>query len=245
MSSIFLNRVSHPDLLSCNVKITLKKVVTISSLSIVMLLAGQMANAATDFQQGSYTQKAAFSFEQALARAQSYQIQQGVWQAQQQMAEAQLKQSRLWANPSLSIEQTGLQSDQEKELAIGISQPLDIFGQRKAAQHLAKVEMSKVDLAEQRYKAELELIVKYFWSQVALLELEKSLIGEQLAVSQENLSASEKRYQAGSIAQVDVDRVRMSHLENQRLYQQVDLKLQVAKQQLANLWGGDSNQFQL
>ncbi|MDH2464714.1 TolC family protein [Acinetobacter baumannii] len=245
MSSIFLNRVSHPDLLSCNVKITLKKVVTISSLSIVMLLAGQMANAASDIQQGSYTQKAAFSFEQALARAQSYQTQQGIWQAQQQMAEAQLKQSRLWANPSLSIEQTGLQSDQEKELAIGISQPLDIFGQRKAAQHLAKVEMSKVDLAEQRYKAELELIVKYFWSQVALLELEKSLIGEQLAVSQENLSASEKRYQAGSIAQVDVDRVRMSHLENQRLYQQVDLKLQVAKQQLANLWGGNSNQLQL
>ncbi|EPJ3657677.1 TolC family protein [Acinetobacter baumannii] len=245
MSSIFSNRVSHPDLLGCNVKITLKKVVTISSLSIVMLLAGQMANAASDIQQGSYTQKAAFSFEQALARAQSYQTQQGVWQAQQQMAEAQLKQSRLWANPSLSIEQTGLQSDQEKELAIGISQPLDIFGQRKAAQHLAKVEMSKVDLAEQRYKAELELIVKYFWSQVALLELEKSLIGEQLAVSQENLSASEKRYQAGSIAQVDVDRVRMSHLENQRLYQQVDLKLQVAKQQLANLWGGNSNQLQL
>ncbi|MDO7506684.1 TolC family protein [Acinetobacter baumannii] len=245
MSSIFSNRVSHPDLLGCNVKITLKKVVTISSLSIVMLLAGQMANAASDIQQGSYTQKAAFSFERALARAQSYQTQQGVWQAQQQMAEAQLKQSRLWANPSLSIEQTGLQSDQEKELAIGISQPLDIFGQRKAAQHLAKVEMSKVDLAEQRYKAELELIVKYFWSQVALLELEKSLIAEQLSVSQENLSASEKRYQAGSIAQVDVDRVRMSHLENQRLYQQVDLKLQVAKQQLANLWGGDSNQIQL
>lgn len=245
MSSIFSNRVGHPDLLGCNVKITLKKVVTISSLSIVMLLAGQMANAASDIQQGSYTQKAAFSFEQALARAQSYQTQQGVWQAQQQMAEAQLKQSRLWANPSLSIEQTGLQSDQEKELAIGISQPLDIFGQRKAAQHLAKVEMSKVDLAEQRYKAELELIVKYFWSQVALLELEKSLIAEQLSVSQENLSASEKRYQAGSIAQVDVDRVRMSHLENQRLYQQVDLKLQVAKQQLVNLWGGGSSQFQL
>ncbi|OXS75891.1 TolC family protein [Acinetobacter baumannii] len=245
MSSIFSNRVSHPDLLGCNVKITLKKVVTISSLSIVMLLAGQMANAASDIQQGSYTQKAAFSFEQALARAQSYQTQQGVWQVQQQMAEAQLKQSRLWANPSLSIEQTGLQSDQEKELAIGISQPLDIFGQRKAAQNLAKVEISKIDLAEKRYQAELGLIVKYFWSQVALLELEKSLIAEQLSVSQENLSASEKRYQAGGIAQVDVDRVRMSHLENQRLYQQVDLKLQVAKQQLANLWGGDSNQIQL
>lgn len=245
MSSIFSTRVSSTSHLESNVKITLKKVLTISSLSVAMLLVGQVTMAQSEIQQERYIQKAAFTFDQALEQVQKYQSQQGVWQAQQQMAEVNLKQSRLWANPSLSIEQTGFQSDQEKELAIGISQPLDIFGQRKAAQNLAKVEISKIDLAEQRYQAELGLIVKYFWSQVALLELEKSLIAEQLEVSQENLQASEKRYQAGSIAQVDVDRVRMSHLENQRLYQQVDLKLQVAKQQLVNLWGGGSSQFQL
>lgn len=245
MSSIFSTRVSSTSHLESNVKITLKKVLTISSLSVAMLLVGQVAMAQSEIQKERYIQKVAFTFDQALEQVQKYQSQQGVWQAQQQMAEANLKQSRLWANPSLSIEQTGFQSDQEKELAIGISQPLDIFGQRKAAQNLAKVEISKIDLAEQRYQAELGLIVKYFWSQVALLELEKSLIAEQLEVSQENLLASEKRYQAGSIAQVDVDRVRMSHLENQRLYQQVDLKLQVAKQQLVNLWGGGSSQFQL
>ena len=245
MSSIFSTRVSSTSHLESNVKITLKKVLTISSLSVAMLLVGQVAMAQSEIQQERYIQKAAFTFDQALEQVQKYQSQQGVWQAQQQMAEANLKQSRLWANPSFSIEQTGFQSDQEKELAIGISQPLDIFGQRKASQNLAKVEISKIDLAEQRYQAELGLIVKYFWSQVALLELEKSLIAEQLEVSQENLLASEKRYQAGSIAQVDVDRVRMSHLENQRLYQQVDLKLQVAKQQLVNLWGGGSSQFQL
>lgn len=245
MSSIFSTRVSSNSHLESNVKITLKKVLTISSLSVAMLLAGQVTMAQSEIQQERYIQKAAFTFDQALEQVQKYQSQQGVWQTQQQMAEANLKQSRLWANPSLSIEQTGFQSDQEKELAIGISQPLDIFGQRKAAQNLAKVEISKIDLAEQRYQAELGLIVKYFWSQVALLELEKSLIAEQLEVSQENLLASEERYQAGSIAQVDVDRVRMSHLENQRLYQQVDLKLQVAKQQLVNLWGGGSSQFQL
>ncbi|CAI3143700.1 Cobalt-zinc-cadmium resistance protein CzcC [Acinetobacter oleivorans] len=245
MSSIFSTRVNSTSHLESNVKITLKKVLTISSLSVAMLLTGQAVMAQSEIQQERYIQKAAFTFDQALEQVQKYQSQQGVWQAQQQMAETNLKQSRLWANPSLSIEQTGFQSDQEKELAIGISQPLDIFGQRKAAQNLAKVEISKIDLAEQRYQAELGLIVKYFWSQVALLELEKSLIAEQLEVSQENLQASEKRYQAGSIAQVDVDRVRMSHLENQRLYQQVDLKLQVAKQQLVNLWGGGSSQFQL
>ncbi|MDI3452139.1 TolC family protein [Acinetobacter sp. V89_4] len=245
MSSIFSTRVDSTSHLESNVKITLKKVLTISSLSVAMLLVGQVAMAQSEIQQERYIQKAAFTFDQALEQVQKYQSQQGVWQAQQQMAEANLKQSRLWANPSFSIEQTGFQSDQEKELAIGISQPLDIFGQRKASQNLAKVEISKIDLAEQRYQAELGLIVKYFWSQVALLELEKSLIAEQLEVSQENLLALEKRYQAGSIAQVDVDRVRMSHLENQRLYQQVDLKLQVAKQQLVNLWGGGSSQFQL
>jgi cobalt-zinc-cadmium efflux system outer membrane protein len=75
--------------------------------------------------------------------------------------------------------------------------------------------------------------VQYAWSQVALFQLEKSLIAEQLQVSQQNLDATVKRYQAGSIAQVDVERVRMAHLENQRIFQQADLQLQVAQKQLA------------
>ena len=183
------------------------------------------------------------SFEQILAQIRAYQNQQSNWQIQQQMANAQLKQSGLWANPSLSIEQTGLQSNQDQELAIGISQPLDLFGQRRAAQKVAKLSASQIDLEQQRYNAELELIVQYAWSQVALLQLEKSLVAEQLQVSQENLDATMKRYQAGNIAQVDVERVRIAHLENQRIYQQADLQLRVAQQQLASFWGSDLNQF--
>ena len=183
------------------------------------------------------------SFEQILAQIRAYQNQQSNWQIQQQMANAQLKQSGLWANPSLSIEQTGLQSNQDRELAIGISQPLDLFGQRRAAQKVAKLSASQIDLEQQRYNAELELIVQYAWSQVALLQLEKSLVAEQLQVSQENLDATMKRYQAGNIAQVDVERVRIAHLENQRIYQQADLQLRVAQQQLASFWGSDLNQF--
>ena len=162
---------------------------------------------------------------------------------QQQMANAQLKQSGLWTNPSISIEQTGLQSNQDQELAIGISQPLDLFGQRRAAQKVAQLSATQVDLEQQRYNAELELIVQYAWSQVALFQLEKSLLAEQLQVSQENLDATMKRYQAGNIAQVDFERVRIAHLENQRIYQQADLQLRVAQQQLASFWGSDLNQF--
>lgn len=185
------------------------------------------------------------SFDGVLARVRNYQNQQSSWQTQQQMASVQLKQSALWANPSLSVEQTGLQSDQDRELSIGISQPLDLFGQRKAAQKVAKLSAHQVDLSQQRYNAELELIVEYVWSQVALLQLEKTAIAEQLQVSQQNLDATEKRYQAGSIAQVDVERVRMAHLENQRLSQQADLQLQVAQKQLAGLWGESTPSFSI
>lgn len=183
------------------------------------------------------------NFEQILEQVRAYQANQSNWQTQQQMANVQLKQSALRMNPSISIEQTGLQSNQDQELAIGISQPLDLFGQRRAAQKVAQLSATQVDLEQQRYNAELELIVQYAWSQVALFQLEKSLVAEQLQVSQENLDATMKRYQAGNIAQVDVERVRIAHLENQRIYQQADLQLRVAQQQLASFWGSDLNQF--
>lgn len=183
------------------------------------------------------------NFEQILEQIRAYQANQSNWQTQQQMANVQLKQSALRVNPSISIEQTGLQNNQDQELAIGISQPLDLFGQRRAAQKVAQLSATQVDLEQQRYNAELELIVQYAWSQVALLQLEKSLVAEQLQVSQENLDATMKRYQAGNIAQVDVERVRIAHLENQRIYQQADLQLRVAQQQLASFWGSDLNQF--
>ena len=95
MSFIFQNQVSLGCSSRNNVKLTLKKAVTFSSLSIAMLLVGQVTMAQSDIQQEPSIQKAAFTFEQALAQVQSYQSQQGTWQAQQQMAEANLKQSRL------------------------------------------------------------------------------------------------------------------------------------------------------
>ena len=213
------------------------------ALSAVVLSPSITAKPLLDVNQPSTVVQGTSSFEQVLAQVRAYQNQQASWQTQQQMANAQLKQSGLWTNPSISIEQTGLQSNQDRELAIGISQPLDLFGQRRAAQKVAKLSASQIDLEQQRYNAELELIVQYAWSQVALLQLEKSLVAEQLQVSQENLDATMKRYQAGNIAQVDVERVRIAHLENQRIYQQADLQLRVAQQQLASFWGSDLNQF--
>lgn len=177
------------------------------------------------------------SLDQAISRVQDYQQSQGLWQSQQQIAEANLKQSKLWKNPNLSVNQTGFSAKQEKELTIGVSQELDVFGQRRANQQLARIAQTQAELNQRIYRGQVDLVVKYLWSQLAIFELERDVVVEQLKVSEENVQALEKRYQAGSVAMVDLDRVRMSHAENLRLYQQADLQLQVATQQLSNLWG--------
>lgn len=179
----------------------------------------------------------ALTLQQAIAKTEQYQQTQNVWQTQQQIATANIKQAKLWTNPELSVSQTGFGSNQDQELSIGVSQRLDIFGERKSAQRLAQLSKDQSDLNQRIYQAQLELAVKYQWSQLAIFELERNVVQEQLNVSEENLNAIQKRYQAGSVAQVDVDRARLSHAENARLYSQADLQVQVAKQQLSNLWG--------
>lgn len=200
------------------------------------LLGALMLSVISSFSWADNTSQA-LTLQQAIAKTEQYQQAQNVWQAQQQIATANIKQAKLWTNPELSVSQTGFGSNQDQELSIGVSQRLDLFGERKSAQRLAQLSKDQSDLNQRIYQAQLELAVKYQWSQLAIFELERNVVQEQLKVSEENLNAIQKRYQAGSVAQVDVDRARLSHAENARLYRQADLQVQVAKQQLSNLWG--------
>lgn len=183
------------------------------------------------------------NFEQILQDVKQHQAGIGVWQTQQSIAEANVKQAGLWANPSVSIQQTEFRSGKDKELEFGLSQKLDVFGERRAAVKLADVQATQVGLNQALYDAQLELAVKYLWSQVVVLELEHDVVQAQLKTSQATLDATRLRLKAGSIAQVDLDRTLMSHIENQRLFQQTELALATAKRQLANLWGSTGNRF--
>lgn len=174
---------------------------------------------------------------QAISKTEQYQQSFNVWKTQQSIADANIKQAMLWTNPELSIQQTGFDSDKDQELEIGIAQRLDLFGERKSTQRLAQLAKEQMDLKQKIYQAQLGLAVKYLWSQLAIFELEQNVIREQLKVSVDNLSAIQKRYQAGSVTQVDVNRAKLSHAENMRLYHQADLQVQVATQQLSNVWG--------
>ena len=185
------------------------------------------------------------TLRQAIDQVNQYQASQNFWETQNSINATNLQQSKLFKNPELSVEQTGFGSNNEKELAIGISQPLDIFGERKANQKLASLSTDKTALKQKIYQAQIELAVKYVWSQLAIAELERNIVNEQLRVSEENLKAIEKRFTAGGIAQVDVNRARLSHAENIRLFRQADLQVQVATQQLSNLWGTSDKSLQV
>lgn len=176
-------------------------------------------------------------FNQILMRVEGHQNQIRALKTQQDIATAKLKQSQLWANPSLSVQKTGFKSDQDQELDVEISQPLDIFGQRRSRKNLAKVELSQVDLNQKLYKAETRLAVKYLWSQVLVLQEELKISKTQLADSQANVDATRLRYRAGSVSRLDLDRILVTHIENQRRTQEMELSLTTVKRQLANLWG--------
>lgn len=176
-------------------------------------------------------------FNQILMRVEGHQNQIRALKTQQDIATAKLKQSQLWANPSLSVQKTGFKSDQDQELDIEISQSLDIFGQRRSRKNLAKVELSQVDLNQKVYKAETLLAVKYLWSQVLVLQEELKISKNQLADSQANVDATRLRYRAGSVSRLDLDRILVTHIENQRRTQEMELSLTTVKRQLANLWG--------
>lgn len=185
------------------------------------------------------------TFEQVLEHVKQFQTQTGIWQAQQDIAESNIRQSQLWENPTVSVQQTGFKSGKDQELELGISQKLDVFGVRSAAKKLASVQQNQVELNQVLYDAQLKLAVKYLWSQVSILELEHEVAKAQLRTSKNLLDATRLRFQAGSIAQVDLDRTLMTHVENQRLYQEVELSLSSAKRKLANLWGETEDNFTL
>ena len=163
------------------------------------------------------------SFESALAKVQSYQTQDKPWQQVQQISELNIQQSRLWQNPSISLEQSGFGSGQEQEFNVGVSQPLDLFGQRKLNQVIANTSNQQIQLQQQLWKAQSQLIVKFAWSQFVLAEVEQSVYSVLLKTSKANLDSAQKRYQAGSIALVDFERAQIEALEIQRLYQQAML----------------------
>lgn len=176
----------------------------------------------------------------ALQKAQQYQMQQGIWQAQQDIDYANIQQSQLWQNPVFSINQTGFGQNQQRELNIGVSQKLDVFGERQARHRFAELIQQQTSLKQQRYQAQLELILKHLWAQLDIATLEAHFLQQQVQINERLLYVAQKRYQAGAIAQIDVERMQMTLLEEQRALHLAQWQTKLAQQALAQTWGAQA-----
>ena len=177
------------------------------------------------------------SLDDVYAKVDQYQGSKALWQSNQRISELNIQQSMLRQNPSVAFEQSGFAKDQEREFSVNLSQPIDIFGQRKRNEALALTTSQQLLLQQQLWQTQSELIVQSAWASLVLAEQEKALFADQLQLSQSNLESVQKRYKAGSVALVEVERAEIQHLDTLQRHQQAILKQQAAARHLSQLWG--------
>ncbi|SDB87849.1 TolC family protein [Acinetobacter boissieri] len=175
----------------------------------------------------------------------AYQQTQKVWQQQKEILQLERKHQLSWQNPILTVQQTGLKNTQEQELEVSISQPIDVFSVRRKAADVVMLQAEQLVLLEKSTQQQQALALEYFWVQLHLLSQEVALLKQQLQMSQDNLDATKQRFKAGSIAQLDVERVNVQHLDLQATYAQQAQALQVMKRQLSHLWGENTTDYEL
>jgi cobalt-zinc-cadmium efflux system outer membrane protein len=183
------------------------------------------------------------SLEQAIALASQYQPLQSVWQGRQQIAAANLQQSKLWDNPEISIDQTGLRQKDERELSIGVSQRLDVFGVRSARQKLASIALESEQVRQLAYQSQLKLAVTAAYWRVAQAEWAVKLQQDQSSLSANSEQAAKRRLTAGRIAEVEYSRVLVAHQQAQSQLTAAQAALQEARFQLSRLWGNTQPVF--
>ncbi len=183
------------------------------------------------------------SLDQAISLASQYQPLQTLWQDRQEVATGNLIQSRLWLNPELSVNQTGLKQKDERELDIALSQRLDLFGVRRARQQLASITLETEAIYQLSYQSQLRLAVTAAYWRVAQAEWLLSLEEGQAQLSSNSEQVAKRRLEAGRIAEVEYSRILVAHQQVLAQRDAAKAGLQEARLQLARLWGNTQPVF--
>lgn len=193
----------------------------------------------------STVSQANLSLDEINEKVTAYQQTQKVWQQQHDILKLERQHQLSWQNPTLSVQQTGLKNSQDQELEVAISQPIDVFSVRRKAADLVNLQTEQLALLEKSTQQQQALALEYFLVQLQLLSQEVELLKQQLNMSQANLDATKQRFKAGSIAQLELERVDVQHLDLQATYAQQVQALQVMKRQLSHTWGENTTAYEL
>ncbi len=80
----------------------------------------------------------------------------------------------------------------KKSLPLAYHNPWIFLVSEEQNQKLASLSTDKTALKQKIYQAQIELAVKYVWSQLAIAELEKNIVNEQLRGERRKPSSNRK-----------------------------------------------------
>jgi|GEM_PF-6246927 len=186
--------------------------------------------------------RTALSLDEAIRMAQAYIPVQRILATRQDLRQAEMIQSNERINPELLLSSLGLKADQQEQ-SFAVSQRLDVFGVRHARQALAKTRLETEQVQQDLYQHRLRLLVMAAYRQVILAEQQLSLSQQQQALSDASVSVAEKRYAAGRIAEVELNRLKISQLQAKNETQTAAQELVLARQSLTRFWGNTAPVF--
>jgi cobalt-zinc-cadmium efflux system outer membrane protein len=193
--------------------------------------------------------QAALSIDDAQRLARSFDPTQSVFDKKRQIADANIEQSGLRANPELSVSFTGLKQPSPVSNAPSndrtalISQPLDLYGLRRAKVSLAQSKLRSETLLMANYTLQLRVAVMAAFNQVMLAEKQFQITTDQQQLEARMEQVAKKRFDAGKIAEVDLTRLHISQNQAANEQQKAKYVLDQSRQNLTRLWGNANPNF--
>jgi cobalt-zinc-cadmium efflux system outer membrane protein len=169
------------------------------------------------------------------SRLQAQYAEPALWQQRQALLAERHQQLGKRANPSLELDVTDWRSGQ-REQSIMLSQPLDLWRQRQAAQQVIAVLQGGESVAQQRDLAELNVLLQAQYAALLVANQRAALARQTAQLQQDAYTAAQTRFQAGRLAAVDVQRMALADAQAQAAQQRAEFEQQQTAQQWLELW---------
>jgi len=203
-------------------------------ISLLIYTTPQSVQAQQSVDSSSLSAPLESKLEQLKAQLWSAQANSSVWQQRQDLTQTRLRQVIAPYNPSVDIAATGWRSGQ-REQTFALSQPVDVWGQRKAQQQVLSQQLDAERLRQSRYQAEFEVLFNAHVALVLNANRTAHIAQQQLQLQQEALIAAQQRFTAGAIAQVEVQRIGLQVTRLQNQHQQTLWQQEQAAQQFLSI----------
>lgn len=158
--------------------------------------------------------------------------------------EALVRQASLLPNPEIVVEAENFGGDLdgfgESEITVALSQRIELGNKRSARTEVANVEKKIATLEAEILARDILSRTTIAYAKVQAVQARKEILREQKKLSQLLVNAIQKKLEAGAILRVEKTKAEITLSNDQIAFNNSEQELEIAKQRLASLWNGTS-----